>query len=151
MILIPITLLALAAGIYLLVHIKQAGIGGLYKYLAWLVVVLSLLFIVCAIVRGARHHHHMRECYASGQCKMSGHEGGTCCPYMKGGSCSMQGGHGECTKGAESCSKEKEGDAPCCKKDGEASKAACCTKGTDGAKPACCAKTSADSATVKKK
>ena len=149
--LIPFTLLALAAGVYLLVYIKQAGFGGLYKYLAWLVVLLSLLFIVCTVVRSARHHGC---CQSESHCKMSAHQGGDACPYMKGGDCKMEGGHGECTKGAESCSKEKgceegkacckkgaeDGKAPCCKKDGEEGKAACCTKGAESAKPACCAK-----------
>ena len=149
MILIPITLLALAAGVYLLVYIKQAGLGGLYKYMAWLVVVLSLLFIVCTVVREARYQ---RCCHAQSQCRMGSHEGSEACPYMKGGDCKMEGGHGECTKGAEGCSKDggegkacckkgaEEGKAPCCKKDGEEGKAACCTKGADAAKPACCAK-----------
>ena len=163
MILIPISLLAFAAGVYLLVYIKQAGLGGLYKYLAWLVVLLSLLFIVCTVVRGARHHGC---CQTQSQCKMNGHEGREACPYMKGGDCKMEGGHGECTKGAEGCSKDKGGEdgkacckkgaeeakAPCCKKDGEEGKAACCTKGAEGAKPACCTKgtkTAADS-TAKK-
>lgn len=171
MILIPFTLLALAAGVYLLVYIKQAGFGGLYKYLAWLVVLLSLLFIVCTVVRGVRHHRCMSECHASGQCSMGSHEGGGCCPYMKGnccseaGNCKMEGRHSECTKGAEgyskeagegkSCSKKggEDGKTPCCKKDAEEGKAPGSTKGTDGAKPGCCmkggAKTAADS-TAKK-
>jgi hypothetical protein len=152
MILIPLSLLTLAAGTYLLVYIKQAGFGGLYKYLAWLIVVLSLFFIVCTVVRGIRHHRCMSECRASGQCSMGGHEGGGCCPYMRGGCCDMEGGHRECTKGAEGCSKEAGEGKACCKKGGEEGKAPGCKKDADGAKPGCCmkgAKAAADSSAKK--
>ncbi len=144
MLAIPLTILALAAGVYLLIHVKQSGLGPLYKYLGWLVVVLSLLFIVCCVVRGARHNHRMEECHMSGQCGMSRH-GEAACPYMKspaccaqGGSCNMQGGHAECNMGAQGCCAEKGGDdkAPCCMKDGQSAKASCCTKGPEGSKNA---------------
>jgi len=157
MIAIPLSILALAAGIYLLIYVKQSGLGPLYRYLSWLVVLLSLFFIVCCVVRGVRHERDMRECHTSGRCGM-GHHGEGACPYMKGGpGCCVQGGSGTirgaeagCNMGSASCcAKPGEGGKSCCNKEGEAGMASSCSKSSYGAKAACCAKADADS-TAKK-
>jgi hypothetical protein len=108
MIAISISLLALAAGVYLLTYIKQFSLGSLYKYLAWLVILLSIGSISGEVAKGAMHMRHMRECTASGECNMKG----GACPYTKNADCKM---HGE--GGMEKS---------CCKKDGAESKMDCC-------------------------
>ena len=143
MICIPFCILGLAAGVYLLMQVKHLGLGGLYRNLAWLVVLLSLLFMTCCAVRAVRHHRHMSQCTAAGHCDM---KGGEACPYMKDGheGCTMHGGMGggsccdmpccaksHCTTGsAEGCcakdsagKKCEMGKAPCCHKDGAADSA----------------------------
>ena len=59
MIAIPICLLAFAAGVALLIKVKTAGLGGLYRALSWLVILLSLLYMFCLVARGIVHHRHM--------------------------------------------------------------------------------------------
>jgi hypothetical protein len=59
MIFIPLMLLALAAGVFLLVTVESKGMGRLYKSLSWLVIILSLLFLAGGVVRGVVHHHRM--------------------------------------------------------------------------------------------
>jgi hypothetical protein len=61
MIFIPLILLALAAGVFLLVTVESKALGRLYKSLAWLVIVLSLLFLAGGVVRGVVHHHRMAQ------------------------------------------------------------------------------------------
>ena len=152
MIQIAISLLALAAGVHLLIQVKQAGLSALYRNLAWLVVLLSLAFMACGVARGVMH---MRQCQSSGQCSSA--KGGEACPYMKGG-------HGDCKMEAADCCKEKkecckEGEEKeCCRemkmkggcpemggemkggcKEMTGGKGACSEMGGAGAKPACCA------------
>jgi hypothetical protein len=133
MVAIPLAILALAAGVYLVTYVKQFSLGGLYKYLSWLVILLSLACILGGVARGVMHYRHMRECMASGQCDM---KGGAACPYMKpgngcmqNGNCNMmghdEGGMKDCCKdmkGMGSCPDMKDGNAKssCCKKDAAA-------------------------------
>ena len=70
MIAIPLLLLALAAGIYLLITVTREYLGGLFKALAWLVIVLSLLSIVGVGFHGLHHLHRMH--------RMGGHAWGPC-------------------------------------------------------------------------
>lgn len=58
---IPFLLLVLASGVYLLIQVESKGLGGVYKMLSWLVVVLALLFIVGGTLRGVIRHRHMAE------------------------------------------------------------------------------------------
>jgi hypothetical protein len=146
MIAIPIAILALAAGVYLLIYVKQAGLGTLYKLLAWKVIGLSLLFILIGAAIGVHHMRHMHRCETSGHCDMKRGDGG--CMYMTHGSCGMQGGSmPECCKpGAACCAEKKEccsgGEMKACCKDMKAGPASCSEMGSDKAKPACCAKDS---------
>ena len=131
---IPFTILGLAAGVYLLIQVKQLGLSAMYRNLAWLVVLLSLLFMACCTVRGVMHHRHMSHCsMGGGHCDM---KGSGSCPYMKdghgpmgeGGCCKMGGDKGHCAMSeGSSCS-----DMPCC------AKSHCAPGSTEG----CCAKDS---------
>ena len=151
---IALSILALAAGVHLLIKTKEAGLGFLYKALSWLVVLLALGFMLCGVVR--HHHMHGHHCEMSNHCDMGRGEGA--CPYMKGGSdCCMHGGKGECSEGKGSCTK---GEMPsCCSKGtegampaccGKEAKAPCCDKGTEKAMPACYAKGAKADSTAKK-
>ena len=142
---IALSILALAAGVHLLIKTKEAGLGFLYKALSWLVILLALAFMLCGVVR--HHRMHERHCEMSTHCGMGHGEGA--CPYMKSGAdCCMHGSKGECSEGMSSCTK---GEMPaCCKKDGEEGKAACCEKGTGKDKPACCTKGAKADSTAKK-
>ena len=122
MIAIPFSILALAAGVYLLLQVKHFGFSGIYKALAWLVLLLSLLFMAGGVVRGVMHHRHQGQCMKPGHCDMK--DGGAC-PYMHEGheGCNMHGGMG----GGSCC------DMPCC------AKSHC----TTGSAKGCCAKDSA--------
>lgn len=145
MIQIAISLLALAAGVHLLIQVKQLGLGSLYRNLAWLVVLLSLAFMACGVARGVMHIRHMRQCEASGQCSMG--KGDAACPYMKGG-------HGDCKMESADCCKEKkdcckEGTQKDCCKDMKDAKGGCEMSGV-GAKPACCMDKAAKDSTAKK-
>jgi hypothetical protein len=147
MVAIPVAILALAAGIYLLIYVKQAGLGTLYKLLAWKVIGLSLIFIVAAAVIGVHHMRHMHQCHASGHCDMRHGDGG--CPYMTHGSCGMQGGsQPECCKPNAACCGEKKEccsgtEMKACCKDMKGGPASCSEMSGGKAKPACCAKDSA--------
>lgn len=90
MIAIPFAILALAAGVYLLIQVKHYGFGGLYKALAWLVILLSITCISFCVARGGMHMKHHHQCsQMSGQCDM---RSGDACPHMEGGKCEMSGG-----------------------------------------------------------
>ena len=158
---IALSILALAAGVHLLIKTKEAGLGFIYKSLSWLVVLLALGFMLCGVVRHHRMHGH--HCEMSGKCDMGRGEGA--CPYMKGGSdcsmhgnsCCMHGDKGQCSEGMSGCTK---GEIPaCCSKGGEEGKAACCgkeakapccDKGAEKPMPACCAKGAKADSTAKK-
>jgi hypothetical protein len=142
---IPLTILALAAGVSLLIKVKKEGMGGLYSLLSWIVILLSILFIVGLGVRGWRHHrmgqpmmggygmeHRM---WGHGHCgQMQGD--GDCCG-MHGGM--MGRGNGmSCPEGGRSCCIDN-GAAMhngCCMGD-SMSKSAACKMGADSAKSCC--------------
>jgi hypothetical protein len=144
MIQIALAILALAAGVHLLIQVKQASLGSLYRNLAWLVIVLSLGFMLCGIARGVMHMRHMRQCEASGQCDMKGGKGD--CPYMQHSGCGMD-AKGECGMKKDCCMEKKEcctgGEKKACCKDMKGGAAGCSEMGGEKAKPACCAKDSA--------
>lgn len=57
---LPLSILALAAGVYLLIKVNREYLGGLFKFFAWLVIVLSLLSTAAVIHHGV-HHFRMRH------------------------------------------------------------------------------------------
>jgi hypothetical protein len=147
---IALSILALAAGAYLLIQVKNLGLGFIYKLLSWLVVLLALGFILCGVARAGMHMRHVRQCHAEGRCGMGMGCGQDACPYMHQSSCSMHGG--SCSMGQSGCSEQKECCAEkkeCCAKGSEEGKSACCTKGAEKEMSACCKKAAADS-TAKK-
>ena len=128
MIAISFSILALAAGVYLLIQVKHFGFTGIYKALSWLVILLSLAFMIAGGVRGVMHHRHERHCEQSGSCDMKGGS----CSYMREGHCDMKGGD------MGHCAMSGAGNMPCCAKDSgekkcEAGKSACCHKGGEAA------------------
>jgi hypothetical protein len=147
---IPLAILALASGVYLLTYVRQFSLGALYKYLSWLVIVLSLLFIFASLARGVVHLRHMRQEHAMGRSHMGP---GRDCPYMQGGSGAMHGMPGSmgscCTMGG-CCTKEANAPAACCSKDAMSAKGSCTGMGDGKELPACCQKKMpADSMTKK--
>ena len=101
MIALPFSILALAAGVYLLIKVNREYLGGIFKFFAWLIIVLSLLSTAAVIHHGIHHHrmrHHRferfemhRGCMGDGMgqsCPM----GGKCCSGMATDSvCPMSG------------------------------------------------------------
>jgi len=139
MVAIALSILALAAGVYLLTYVKQFSLGGLYRSLSWLVILLALGFIACGVARGVMHMRCASHCESSAKCT---YKDGSACPYTKDGKCmkdmgecSMK-GHGECSmdkEGGDSkmecCKKMREAQGSCSEMHGEEGKAACCKKG----------------------
>jgi|GEM_PF-1872645 hypothetical protein len=107
MIALPFSILALAAGVYLLIKVNREYLGGIFKFFAWLIIVLSLLSTAAVIHHGIHHfrmrHHHFEHCGMHrgdlhGGCSMGdmhdgGNMGGMHCFGMPGDStCPMMGG-----------------------------------------------------------
>ena len=109
MVAVAVAILGLAAGVHLLIKVKEANLGMLYKLLAWKVILISGLFIVGGIVVGWKHMHRMHECHEACERGM-----------MKGAACDMKGMQGECKMDSADCCKIKK---DCCK---EGEEKACC-------------------------
>ena len=96
MIALPLSVLALAAGVYLLMKATREYLGGLYKFFAWLVIVLSIVATVASIRHGIHHFirgHHMHQ-----QCEMNMQ----CDPGANAKHCEMGGSSNACPMGANS-------------------------------------------------
>jgi hypothetical protein len=61
MIALPLLILSLAAGIFLLMKATREYLSGIFKVLAWLVILFSLLAIVGMGVHGLHHFRHMHK------------------------------------------------------------------------------------------
>lgn len=135
MVAFPLSILALAAGVYLLVKVKREFLGGIFEILSWLVIVLSLVsvgFLGYKSLRncGGGHCKQDRECRiekriilndGGGHCKLDSASSAHC-PMMD-------------SLGKEECMKKcNEAGLPCCaeKKDVQ------CAKKCEGEKKACC-------------
>ena len=166
MVAIALLLLALSAGTFLLMKASREYLGMLFKFLSWLIIVISLLSIVFVSLKGARHMHHMREMHqhmgcmndgydreehivikemGDGHCNMEGSSGMSCCK-MQGDSMVMDKGMCEKMIGKEACEKmckergqcimSKEECAKICKGNGS-----CCESGAEpGGMKDCCKK-----------
>lgn len=66
---LPLSVLALAAGVYLLVKVKREFLGGAFEILAWLVIVLSLASVGFVGFR-ALHHCGGGHCGKPQECHM---------------------------------------------------------------------------------
>ncbi len=116
MIALPLSILALAAGVYLLIKVNREYLGGLFKFFAWLIILLSLVSTGVVIRHGI--HHFRSECCKKERCEMKeqviikelhGMPGDSVCP-MSG--CKMMGDsvvldHAMCEKmmGKDGCEK----------------------------------------------
>jgi len=78
MIALPFSILALAAGVYLLIKVNREYLGGIFKFFAWLIIVLSLLSTAAVIHHGIHHHRmhrHFEHCGMQGGCMQDGMNG----------------------------------------------------------------------------
>jgi len=131
MVAFPLSILALAAGVYLLIKVKKEYLNGFFSVLAWLVIVLSLLSIGLGAARGIHHFRHggFREGHREVR------EEVMICPNGADSTCvykNIKIGETDCTKmhGMGGCKMEgmeccKMGGMDCCKKEG----AECCKMG----------------------
>ena len=68
MIALPLSILALAAGVYLLIKVNREYLGGLFKFFAWLVILLSLIS-TGVVIRHGIHHFRAEHCHSE-RCEM---------------------------------------------------------------------------------
>jgi len=96
MLFFPLSILALAAGVYLLVKVKREYLGGVFEILAWLVILLSLVAIGFGGFRAMHHcggkcNVEKRVMIMNGQeevtttCHKGGMMNGGTCPHMQSG------------------------------------------------------------------
>lgn len=91
---LPLSILALAAGVYLLVKVKREFLGGIFEILSWLVIVLSLVSIGFLGFKafnhcGGGHCGQARECRVEKQVIMKGGNGH--CEMNSSSTCTMGG------------------------------------------------------------
>ncbi len=110
MVAIPLSVLALAAGVYLLVKVKREFLGGLFEALSWLIIVLSLVaigFTGYRVVKNMTCGHckgGAQECRMEKEIIIKGGEHGAC-PHAMG---SMPGDMKCCKAEGDSMVMEKE-------------------------------------------
>jgi hypothetical protein len=103
----PLSVLALAAGVYLLVKVKREFLGGIFEILSWLVIVLSLVSIGFLGFKtfshcGGGHCGQTRECKIEKQVIIK--DGSGHCEMNSSSTCSMEG----CKMEGDSVVMEKE-------------------------------------------
>jgi hypothetical protein len=143
MIYIPIciTLLVLLASLHFLAKFKKEGLGGIFIWGSYLIMLAATLILLCQLARGVvMMRHHFRQpagmgCCDGGSMKCDGMRGGMtwhhdgCC--MDKGCCDG-GGMMKCDGGSMKCDgmMKCDGDKMMCDKDkmkdGKDSTAACC-------------------------
>jgi hypothetical protein len=107
MVALPLSILALAAGVYLLIKVKREYLSGLFSILAWLIIVASLISIGFSSVR-ALHDRHHGGCGNKEECRMEKRivikeDGAGSCHGMGKGECNMEG----CRMEGDSCIMDK--------------------------------------------
>lgn len=123
MIALPLSILALAAGVYLLITVKREFLGKVFEMLAWLVIVLALISIGFQAFKAFSCHGNCNDdkCKVEekqiiikdgegngGHCNMGNAEMGNGCMAsctMKGDSCVMDQATCEKMMGKEACEK----------------------------------------------
>lgn len=170
MIALPLSVLALAAGVYLLVKVKREYLGGIFEFLAWLVIVLAVASVgytgvkafsckggckkqTCHVEKNVVIKEGGKSCHGAGKsnCGMGGCNMEGC--HMEGDSCVMDKAVCEKMMGKEACDSlsklrgrcimsKEECHAMCGKKEGctAAAPTACCKKDGEGAAPKTCCK-----------
>jgi len=125
---LSVTLFIIIAAVHLLAKVRNENLGILSKLVAYFVLVIALLMLVCQLYRGVhkmgkRHHksekefrmmggegdHHMmikkKMRHGGGECMMT--EDGRFCMMTEDGKCIMlDGKEGECCAGKDSAMKE---------------------------------------------
>jgi len=161
MVAIPLLILALAAGVHLLVKVKRDFMGGAFEALAWLVIVLSLAAIGFTATRsfthGCKEHcGKAKQCHVEKEVIINQQGPGGCAAHgapeaNAAGCCKMAGDsivleQATCEKimGKEACEAMRKERGQCilskeeCQKACKASGQTCCAGGAE-AKAACCA------------
>ncbi|HLP19955.1 MAG TPA: hypothetical protein VK174_06620 [Chitinophagales bacterium] len=157
MIAVPLLILALAAGVFLLIKVKRDFLGGVFETLAWLVIVLSLVAIGFAGFRaftspchGEKCGRNKPECHMEKQVIINKEGGGHCSTTTSMAGCTMEGDsvvmdQAVCEKmmGKEACEAMRKERGRCivskeecmekCKADGKP----CCAGPGHGEKPMC--------------
>jgi hypothetical protein len=91
---IALSVLAFAAGVYLLIKVEREFLGGIFKALAWAVILLSLISVGFSGYNAINCKRHCEQkCERSQSC----HRGGTAkgeCSYKQSS---------DCSKGATAC------------------------------------------------
>ena len=108
MVALPLSILAFAAGVYLLIKVKKEYLSSLFSVLAWLVIIASLAAIGFSVAEGIEdycedHCEGKRECHMEKKIIIRGGEGGGGY-HMGEGGCSMKG----CKMEGDSCAMDKE-------------------------------------------
>lgn len=101
MVAVALSVLALAAGVYLLVKVKSAFLSSGFTLLAWLVILLSLVSFGFAVTKGV--HSGNAQCHKK---QVNYHHGATCspqsssckkaCAKIENKDCAKQCGGGQC-------------------------------------------------------
>ncbi|HLP50976.1 MAG TPA: hypothetical protein VK154_08855 [Chitinophagales bacterium] len=154
MIAVPLLILALAAGVFLLIKVKRDFLGPVFEMLAWLVIVLSLVAIgfsaTKAFTKCGKCGHHEKECRIDKQVIINKEGGGHCSTTTSMAGCTMEGDsvvmdQAVCEKmmGKEACEAMRKERGRCivskeecmekCKADGKP----CCAGPGHGEKPMC--------------
>src|ERR1700733_242372 len=84
-----LALIAIVYGAKLLADSKKENLGGLYKYLAWFVIIAGFLMIICDAGRGIMGMCHMREARMENKEMMMMGRGGDDGCMMGDGDCRM--------------------------------------------------------------
>jgi hypothetical protein len=105
MVALPLSILAFAAGVYLLIKVKREYIGSLFTVLAWFVIVASLASITVSSIELIDDCcEDERECHMDRKIIIrEGKEGGGY-HHMRDGGCMLEG----CKMEGDSCVMEKE-------------------------------------------
>ena len=92
---LALSILALAAGVYLLIKIKKEYLSGVFSVFAWFIIIASLVAIGGASAEC--YHQYCNRMCNKGECRMEKdmiikEDGGAGCHQMEGAGCSMGGG-----------------------------------------------------------
>lgn len=122
-----LTLLAIYAGVKLLIQTQKENLGALYKCVSWFIIIMGFLTLTCIMCQSVIHYHRkgearmekkirmMGSCHANNTCMMRGGHLGYCMMgcgsqiKMMGGCCNRMMGVGCCDVEKERCSNEHEG------------------------------------------
>lgn len=109
MIAIPLTLLVITGGMFLLAKTQKENLGNLFKYISYFVIVVGFLALLCTTARGVKRMMG-GSCMKAEKCMpmqmncMQGGMGGCCNQMMMSGGCN-HGMMSGCSHETEKCSK----------------------------------------------